>query len=224
MKLVWSTKIKNSPWSGECENNFIDKGNEIILPCDVILSKKETIRALIFDKKTGIYKDRIIKTPTNILLERQNRISPDKKEYRYGNKIFRSKNAYCIECVENGKQIWQVKHSASWLYTDIVIKNGCALWGTTNGIYCAEIETGKLLCHIKDSHSSGTYDWYFDNVVTFSKDKIVKINPFTAEIIGEYKFERNHPYHTVIKVIDNFAYAVIFTNDNQATVLCLQLE
>ncbi len=109
------------------------------------------------------------------------------------------------------------------MYTDITIKNDCALFGTSNGVYCVEVETGKLLCHIKDGNSSGIYDWHFENVVTFSKDKIVKVNPFTAEIISEYKFEKNHPYHTVIKVFDNFVYAVIFTDDNQATVLCLEL-
>lgn len=224
MKLLWSTNIIESPMISGCEYDFIDNKNELILPCSKISRMRETYHLLRFDKSKGTYKDDIVHKLKDARRSTNLSILYEEKALCIGSKIIRSKNSYFVECIENRSQIWQIRHRG-FLFTDFIERNGCVIFGTDGwggGLYSIELNTGNVLC---DLNTGGTtfYDWHNGDIVLFAKNKLLKINPFTSRIIDEHPISKKFPYHTVIKVIDDYVYGVVFTNDNQGAVLCLEL-
>ena len=159
----------------------------------------------------------------------------DRKEYTFGNKVLRAKRfinkeSHVIECICEGKTLWEMRHWA-YLCTEIIEKNGCVIFGTDGmggRLYCVSLETGQVLSETK-THFSGFYDfrgfnWHNGNIVVYGKGTLCVINPFTGEVVDEHKIPSQFLYRSFLKVLNGKAYACVTTNSNAATLFCFKLS
>ena len=188
------------------------------------------IHYIELDKSNGVVASDVPQKMKIFDLPEQQRY--DNRQFVFDNKIIKSKSVggKIIECLENGKNIWQFKHWA-YLYTDIIEKNGCIIFGTDgmgSRLYCLDIQTGKILSETK-THFSGFYNykgfnWHKENIVAYGKNSIIVINPFSGEILDEHKIPSKYPYRSFLQVINGYAYCCVLTNDNRPTIFCFALN
>lgn len=227
MKLLWTLDTQYDAFNTSNFNHIIDDGDTVFIPYSgIIQDGKIQINFVKVDKQSGKIDYAPQRQETYSLFPS---ISYSKKNYVFADKIIKYKSEHYIECIENGKALWQFKHWA-YLYTDIIEKNNCVIFGADGmggRLYCLDIDTGKLLSETK-THFSCFYDyvgfnWYGDNLVLYGKGTLTVLNPFTGEIIDEHKIPSIYPYRSFLKVIDGYAYCCVQTDSNDASVLCFEL-
>ena len=230
MKLLWTLDTEFSHFNCDGHNFIIDDGDSVFIPYSGTKdSKKIKIEYIQIDKNT--YKPVSDASRRVETFDVVPHIFYEDKNYVFGNRIIKSKenSGRIIECLEDGKVIWQFKHWA-YLYTDILEKNGCAIFGTDGmggRLYCLDVNTGKIISETK-THFSGLYEyngfnWHNGNLVLYGKGTLAVLNPFSGEIIDEYKIPSKYLYRSFLQVIDGYAYCCVLTDHNQSTVFCFEL-
>ena len=228
MKLLWTIKTQYDKFDTSNFNHIIADGNTVFIPFSGIEGNNEIqIKYIQLDKKTGKLIDSAPQRQETYPLLPNTFYT--KKNYAVKDKIIKYKSEHYIECLENGKALWQFKHWA-YLYTDIIEKNGCIIFGTDGmggRLYCLDIQNGKLISETK-THFSGFYDfngfnWYSDDLVIYGKGTLAVLNPFSGEIVDEHKIPTKFPYRSYLQVIDGYAYCCVHTDNNEASVLCFEL-
>ena len=228
MKLLWTIDTQYDTFCADKYNHIIDNGDTVFIPfCGKEEDEKISISYIQIEKNSGVRVDGKLQKIETFDLPHD--ISYTKKICRMGNKVIKYKSERYIECQEDEKVIWTFKHWG-YLYTDIIEKNGCVIFGTDgmgSRLYCLDAKTGKLRSETK-THYSGFYDydsfnWYGENLVVYGKGSLAVLNPFSGEIIDEHKIPSKFPYRSFLQVINGYAFACVVTDNNQATILCFQL-
>lgn len=233
MKLLWKTETDYETNRGGDYARIIDDGDTIYVPrSGNRTNKKIAIRYIAVDKATGAINNNVPQRTETYNL--QDHISFDAKEYRSGDMILRAKrfidkDSHVIECLQNGKTLWEFRHKA-YLYTDITERNGRVIFGTDglgSMLYCLDIATGTPLYEIK-THFSGFYDYksfsfYKENLIVYGRGTLVAVDFTTGRIVDEYKIPRKYPYRSFLTVLNGCAYCCVLTDDNRSTVLCFEL-
>ena len=228
MKLLWTLNAQYDKFDTSNFNHVIDCGDTVYIPFSGNEGDNEIhITFVQVDKQSGKLIDNSPQRQESFALFPN--IYYTKKIYVFGDKTVKYKSEHYIECLQNGKPIWQFKHWA-YLYTDIIEKDGCVIFGTDGmggRLYCLDLNTGKLISETK-THFSGFYDyngfnWIGDNLVVYGKGTLAVLNPITGEIIDEHKIPSKYPYRSYLQVIDGYAYCCVHTDSNDASVLCFEL-
>lgn len=230
MKLLWSIDTKYTTFEMSEYNEIIDNGDVVYLPYSgEKVGNVINIQYITVDKITGQYNKNIpFKTESVIVPET---IFYSSRKYIFGDKEIRiaDTSRLILECWQNNNMLWRFKAWA-YLYTDIIEKNGCIIFGTDgmgSRLYCVDLETGELISETK-THFSGFYDfrefsWHNGNLVIYGKNALTIINPFSGEIIDEHKIPTKYLYRCFLKVIGDYAYCCVTTDNNRPTILCFAL-
>lgn len=231
MEMLWTIETKYETFNAREYNEISVDGDIVYLPYS---GEKEgdtrRINYIAVDKSTG---RRIESIPIKVeAVVPPEVISYGQKKYVFGDKEIRVTGAMArIECYQNDKLRWKF-NAWAYLYTDIIEKNGCIVFGTDGmggRLYCLDIETGRAVSETK-THFSGFYDfrefnWHKGNIVVYGKGTLVVVDPFTGEIVDEHKIPaKKYPYRSFLKVINGYAYCCVTTDDNRHSVICFALN
>ena len=217
------------PFAENEYGTIVDYGDAVLLPYSS--DKKDnsvTVKYITVDKTTGQrikntpFKTENVPVPASVCYD---------KRWIFGDKEIRcNTNERFIKCWSNDNILWKFTTWA-WLYTEIIEKNGCIIFGTDGmggRLYCLELETGKLISETKTQHSAfydfRGFNWYNDNVVVYAKGVLAVVNPFTGEVVDNHKIPTKYPYRGLLKVLNGYAYCYVMTDNNHYSVICFVLD
>lgn len=231
MKCIWSIETEYEALRAGENRYVLDDGEIAWIPFSGMReTDKIVFQYLPIEKRTGARIETL--PPKTGVFETSQPVFYDQKTYRFGSKIVRSETigGQIIECREAGELVWKFRHRA-YLYTDIIEKNGCIIFGTDgmgSRLYCVDLQTGHTVSETK-THFSGFYDhhgfeWYNGKLVVYGKGTLALLDPFTGEFADEWKIPTRYPYRSFLRVINDYAYCCVLTKTNRATVFCVALS
>jgi outer membrane protein assembly factor BamB len=127
-------------------------------------------------------------------------------EFIFGDYIVKKSTEYSILCEKNEKMIWSFKHGVSFLYTNIIKRNGIILFGTSgNGghFYALKLNTGEIVC---DINNRGCEHFGIKGSAVYLKNNngnLICVNPIKNIVLEELKLKNKMDYYSPIFIKGN---------------------
>ena len=148
-----------------------------------------------------------------------------KTDYYFQNTHLTYNHRSTIECFDKNTNMlmWKIKIKG-YLYTDIVFKEDCLIFGTAgNGgaLYCVALESGTVLMEYSNGDAS-QFAWKENSIISRdTKGNLVQIDPYSHQILNELKL-KNKLFYAPILVDKDAIYATVHNKkQNIANIICV---
>jgi hypothetical protein len=149
-------------------------------------------------------------------------------EYEIDNKIVKYNGKKLLSCINklDGNELWKIS-LVGYLYTKIECKNGHIFFGTAgmgSVLYTIELETG-IIKRNDNNVKAVHYSWYYDTIIlSDKKGNIQKINPYTNEVIENYKIKGwKLSDYSPIKIYDNKIFTIVYEKNHKGKIVCIKI-